>query len=170
MRVLCPPLLALALLLPLQAWGSMLQLTTDLENFRLESADKLSELYTLRGVYADSANTAATEGVQIFITEIRGAVFLVNNVLDIVFLYGLHKDYDDKGVVGEFVTSRLSEIQDNLRFNINKLSDLAAILQRQGQETLANDFQDYRIKLVEVSDTIRAMNETIAVEMLAPRE
>lgn len=155
----CLPLLCL----PQPASAGMMQLNSHLENFRIESTERLEELYTLRGVYIDSANTAATEGVQIFINEVRTNVFLVNNVLDLVFLYGLHSDYDENRVVGEYVTSRLREIMDNLRYNINKINDLAAILTRQGQQTLADDFYDYRGRLVDVLDTVTLMSETIAV-------
>jgi len=144
---------------------SMLQLTTDLENFRLNSTERLDDLYTLRGVYLDNDNTAATEAVQIFISEIRTNVFLVNNVLDLVFMYGLHREYDDKRVVGEYVTSRLREIMDNVGYNIDKVNDLANILNTQGQQTLANDFYDYRSKLVMVADTVREMDRLIEAGM-----
>lgn len=163
--LLCLPLLCLALLCLTQpASGGMMQLNSQLENFRIESTERLEELYTLRGVYIDSANTAATEGVQIFINEVRTNVFLVNNILDLAFLYGLHRDYDENRVVGEYVTSRLTEIMDNLRYNINKINDLAAILTRQGQQTLADDFYDYRARLVDVLDTVTLMSETIALD------
>jgi len=162
--MLCLPLLCLSLFCHVApASGGMMQLNSQLENFRFESTERLEELYTLRGVYIDSANTAATEGVQIFINEVRINVFLVNNVLDLAFLYGLHRDYDEKRVVGEYVSSRLAEILNNLRYNINKINDMAAILARQGQQTLADDFYDYRDKLVDVLDTVTLMNETIAV-------
>lgn len=161
LRLVAPFVLVLLVGLCMPARGGMLQLTTDLENFRLESTDKLKDLYTLRGVYIDNSNSAATEGVQVFISEIRTNVFLVNNVLDIVFLYGLHKQYDDKHVVGEYANTRLREILENLRYDIAKIEDLAVILKGQGQETLATDFYDYRVKLVHVADTIREINKII---------
>lgn len=153
--------LLLVLSLPATAQGSMMQLTTELESFRLDSSDKLSDLYTLRGVYLDNANAAATEAVQIFISEIRTNIFLVNNVLDLVFLYSLHKEYDDKQVVGEYVASRMREIINNVRYNIERVNDLAVILGRQGQQTLASDYYDYRSQLVMVADTIRDMVQNI---------
>ncbi len=143
--------------------------TAALEAFRVESTEKLNELYTLRGVYIDSANLAATEGVQIFIGELRTNVILINNVLDIVFLYGLHKEYDDKRVVGEFVVSRLREIQDNLRFNLGHINDLAAILREQKQLTLSDDFLAYRARLVTVADTLRAMIELYGAALGVPQ-
>lgn len=157
--------LLLVLSLPATAKGSMMQLTTDLESFRLNSSDKLSDLYTLRGVYLDNANAAATEAVQIFIAEIRTNIFLVNNVLDLVFLYGLHKEYDDNQVVGEYVTSRMREIIDNIRYNIDRVNDLAVILGKQGQQTLASDYYAYRSQLVMVADSIRDMIQYIDTGM-----
>lgn len=147
---------------PCHAGAAMMQLTAQLETFRLESTDKLEDLYRLRKVYIDSNNTAGTEGAQIFIGELRTNVFLISNVLDIMFLYRMHRPYDDKGLMGEYVTSRLQELLESLRYNIRKMDDLSQILAVQGQETLSQDFGEYRISLIKAADAVKSIEGNLA--------
>ncbi len=160
-RYLPAMLLALFLYPVAIAHCGMLQLNARIEDFRIDSTDKLGELYTLRGVHIDNKNTDATEGVQIFINEIRGNVFLVNNVLDITFFYDLHRGYDDKNVVAEYMTNRLREINENIRYNVRKLDNLAGLLHKRGQETLVEQFMEYKVRLMDVSESVRMIRDLI---------
>ncbi len=162
-RILVSCLAAICLLQPSTtlARGNLVQLNTNLEDFRIACTKKLAELYTLRGVYLDSENTTATEGVQVLINEIRGNVFLVNNVLDITFFYNLHKEYDNKNVVAEYMTTRLQEIDENIRYNVHKIDSLAEILNSRKQETLASEFIGHKIQLMDVAESVRMIRDMI---------
>lgn len=148
--------------------GEVFYPTNKLESFRIESTEKLNDLYTLRNMYVDSNNANATEGVQLFISEIRKNIYLVGNVLDIVFLYNLYKKCDDKALVKEFVYGRIVEINDNVEYNIKTLDGLADALKTRGQATLAKDFSAYNDKLVEIHSVIRDLQDSIDVPKKAP--
>lgn len=132
-----------------------------LESFRIESTEKLNDLYTLRNMYVDSNNTNATEGVQLFISEIRKAVYLTSNVLDIAFFYNLYKKYDDKSVVKEYVYSRIGEINDSVEYTVKTLEGLSDALKSRGQATLAKDFSEFANKVVEVHSVIRDLQDSV---------
>ena len=74
----------------------------------------------------------------------------------------MHREYDDKGLMGEYVTSRLDELLDSLQYNIRKMDDLSEILAAQGQETLATDFEEFRVSLIKAADAVRAMSQLVA--------
>lgn len=162
-RFLLPCLAFFCLLSPasVMAREGMLQLNAKLEDFRIASTKKLAELYTLRGVYLDSENTTATEGVQVLINEIRGNVFLVNNILDITFFYSLHREYDTKNVVAEYMSTRLQEIDESIRYNVHKIDSLAEILRASKQETLAGEFIGYKIQLMDVAESVRMIRDLV---------
>jgi hypothetical protein len=132
-----------------------------LENFRIESTEKLNDLYTVRNMYVDSNNANATEGVQLFISEIRKAVYLTSNVLDIAFFYNLHKKYDDKNVLKEYVYSRIGEINDSMEYTVKTLEGLSDALRTRGQGTLAKDFSEYANKVVEMHSVIRDLQDSV---------
>lgn len=134
--------------------------TNRLENFRIESTEKLNDLYTLRSMYVDGNNANATEGVQLFIGEIRKAVYLTNNVLDIAFLYNLYKKCDDKSVVKEYIFGRITEINDSVEYTVKTLEGLADALKSRGQATLAKDFSEYANKVIEIHSVIKDLQDS----------
>ncbi len=128
-----------------------------LENFKLASIDKLKELYDLREIYLDSSNTNGTEGVQVFISEIRKNVYLANNAIDLAFLYNLYKRHDPNTVVQEYVAMRVGDINDNVKYNITTLDNVISLLRLRSQEKLVRDIAQYKERLVTLTAALDEM-------------
>ncbi len=133
-----------------------------LENFRLYSAEKLNDLYTLRNMYIDSNDAVASEGVQLFIGEVRKSMYLTGNLLDITFLSArIPKEEDEKGLVREYLGARIGEINDNIEFTALSLEELVKVLRKRNQATLAMDFASYKSRLQELHGHVTGLRQAI---------
>lgn len=146
------------------AAAKTIRFESKLEGFRLDSMDKLDELYKLRNIYIDNKNTDAVEAVQIFIGEVRKNILLVSNIQDLTFLYDLQAPHDEKGVVWEYVSKRFEEIKNNINYNIETINGMQELLLRRGQQTLAKDFLVFKKKLEGVYFVVDSLIHVMARE------